>query len=274
MASSRSRRFEIVVFNFRRLRCFTAHIGKLLNFDRRCDRLTIVSSSPSAAERNLVHELSAALSAEVRYLSRRNYGMAELARAEFFAGKLSRDNEHFQYPYLFQFQDHYLDTEASCSRWEATGLVKGDVIPDGMVIDLDELHAKLTSGNLDGAFCDRNHPSWFQLGERPFVAPSGGNFVIATRLLQPDPVQQQLRRLMDSCDGKYSWALFAEFFWGELLFGEGGRFLDLRRRQVYSSWPREQFYVPPDDYRALRARYWEKRPAFRRSLLRWLANAG
>jgi len=184
----------------------------------------------------------------VTYLTRENFGIDQGARVEYFGGKIEDLREVLDTEYIFQFQDHYLDTEAEYSRWgpELNFRTKGDVVPENIIFDLNTLHDVLISNEIAAAFCDRNNPCWFQRNGVTHIAPNGGNYILHTKQLEDKNVQRELARMYRSCDNTYQWAVYAEFKWGELFFNEGNTYYDIKRDKVYSKFPKDEFYVSPD----------------------------
>ena len=250
-------RFEIVVFNYQRLHAFAQNIFKIENIRPDRDRITIVSASPDPAEKRAAANLEAESGAKVRYIPRHNFGIDQYARAEYFTGAIGSLESNLGARFLFQMQDHYLDTESPFSRWgsEMGNRIKGDVTPEGMTFDLDCIESTLESEDALGAFCDQNNPAWFEVNGKRYVAPSGGNFIIRSSVIRTPRVQRECKHLMRSCDDTYLWAVYAEFKWGEIFFREGERFHDLKRRQTFQEWARSDFYLAPDDYLGLRNHY-------------------
>jgi hypothetical protein len=262
------RRFDIVVLTYERLRSFLGNFYRIRAFDPARDRITIVSCSPSAAEAEEVREFEREHGVSVRYLTRENRGIDQLARAEYFTGAVGSLEENLAYDYIFQMQDHYLDPIDPGSRWgpELGFGTKGDVVPDGVVFDLDAMEDVAGEYDLAGFFCDRNDPSFMSIGEQRYVAPSGGNFVIRTDLVAEPDVRSACRRLIDVCDDTYTWAVYAEFAWGPIFFREGRRFYDLKRQRLFERWEPEDFYHPPDDIAKLIRRF--EGPPVRRAVMR------
>jgi hypothetical protein len=263
-----SRRFDIVVFNYRRLDLFFSNFGKLHGFNPERDGVTVVSASPSLQESRLIREFEESQGIPVRYLVRPNRGMDQLARAQYFTGAVGTLDDNLSYPYMLQMQEHYLENERPASLWEPArgGGPKGDVVPRGIVFDLDRMERLSEELDLHGFFCDWNNPSFIELDGKRFVAPSGGNFTIATELLRDEGVQRACMDLMRTCDNTYRWCVYAEFMWGVLFFHEGRRFFDLKRERVFEKWRREDFHVAPDDFLGLRRLY--TRPAWLRAARR------
>jgi hypothetical protein len=251
------RRFDICVWNFRRLELFLDNFERIQRFDRERDRLTVVSCSPSAEEAELLRRFEARTGTGVRYLTRENRGIDQLARCDYFTGRVGSLDENLSYAYIFQMQEHYLDTESSASRWgpEFDGALKSDTVPDDLVFDLDRMEGLAVQHDLHGFFADRANPCYVEVDGRRYIAPCGGNFVIRTDLVADASAQEAFQHLIRTCDDTYSWAVYAEFKWGPIFFHEGRRFWDLKRDRLYDSWSRDEFYLAPDDYPALMRRY-------------------
>ena len=242
------KRFNILVLNYKRLHSFLNNFDKISGFDRLRDKITILSCSPSTEERQQVKAFSEKYHLQATYLTRRNFGIDQCARVEYFSGKIEDFREVLHTEYIFQFQEHYLDTEAAYSRWgpELNCRIKGDVVPGNVIFALHSLHDILRSNEIAAAFCDRNNPCWFQRNGVTHIAPNGGNYVLNTRQLEDKNIQTELARMYRRCDNTYQWALYAEFKWGELFFNEGNTYYDIKRDKVYSKFPKEEFYVSPD----------------------------
>lgn len=244
-------RFDIVVFNYERPQSFFSNIGKLAKLAPERDRLNFVSASPSTDEERIVNDFARQTGVESRFIPRENWGIDQGARVDYFTGQVGGDS-NFDSEVIFQMQDHYLDLSSSFSSWgpEYDNRIKGDVVPDGIAFDLDAIHGLFAQHDLDGAFCDRNDPAWFQLAGDTYVAPSGGNFLLATRALAP-PRQEilRMRKAFENISKEvdYIWSLYAEFKWGQLFFSEGTSHYDLKRRRLFTSWPREDFCIRGED---------------------------
>jgi len=261
-------RFDIVVWNFERVELFLDNFTRIRNFDPRRDRLTIVSASPSAAEDRRIRLFEDEHQLRVRFLTRRNRGIDQLARAEYFTGTVGDLQDNLSHTYIFQMQDHYLDTSTDSSRWgpELRFETKGDVVPDGASFDLDRMEWLAVEHDLKGFFCDRDDPCFIALEGRRYVAPNGGNFAIRSDAVRDPSAQDACRRLMRSCDDTYTWALYAEFMWGLTFFPEGERFYDLKRERLFEAWDLENFQDFPLDFHRLKTYY--ERPALARALIR------
>lgn len=273
MLDMTERRFDLVVLNYERLRSFLANFDRITAFDPARDRITIVSCSPSQAETDALRAFEREHGLRVRYLTRANRGIDQLARAEYFTGAVGSLEENLAYAFIFQMQDHYLDPEDPGSRWgpELGYGMKGDVVPDGVVFDLDAMEELAREYDLTGFFCDRNDPSFMSIEGRRYVAPSGGNFVIRTDVVAERDAQLACGRLIDVCDDTYAWAVYAEFAWGPIFFHESRRFYDLKRERLFERWNAEDFYHPPDDIPKLMRRF--EGPALRRAVMRTVGRA-
>ena len=241
-------RFNILVLNYKRLPSFLGNFDKIKGFNSSQDRITILTCSPSEEETQQVKAFSAKYEVEVKYQIRRNYGIDQGAKVEYFTGKVDTLQEVLDTEYIFQFQEHYLDIKAPYSRWgkELNFKIKGDVVPDNVTFDLDLLSHVFRENKIAAAFCDRNNPCWFQRAGYTYIAPNGGNYFLNTSLIKNDYVQTELKRMYQNCDNTYRWALYAEYKFGELLFKEGNSYYDIKRDKVYSKFPREEFYLSPD----------------------------
>jgi hypothetical protein len=236
------KRFDIVVWNYQRLELFFRNFNKIRNYDPARDRITIVSSSPSTTEMDQVKEFGRSHGVAGRYLPRANRGIDQLARVEYFTGRIGDLEENLSHTYIFQMQDHYLDTETELSRAgpDYGFRIKEDVVPDGIVFDLDRMERLAGQHDLKGFFCDRDS-SLFSVGKDTYIAPNGGNFVIRTDAISDESVQRACRRLGRSCDSRWDWAVYAELMWGVIFFQEGERFYDLKRERLFETWDDETF---------------------------------
>jgi hypothetical protein len=271
-------RFDIVVFNFKRLELFAGGFHRFSGLDPARDRVTIVSASPSQDERRMAAELHERIGIPVRYLTRRNRGLGELGRAEYFTGAIGDLEANLSHRFVFQMQDHYLAPEDPSSRWgpELDHGMKSDVVPDGVSFDLERMERLADEHDVEAFVADRSRGCYMEIGSERFMAPSGGNFgMAADRLRRPD-VQMACRRLIATCDNTYTWARYAEYKWGQLLFPEGTRTYNLVEDRLMTEWRPEQLYVSPDNYRALFARYDDvppSRQAVRRAGIRLVQSA-
>jgi hypothetical protein len=124
-------RFDIVVANFQRIEYFYENFSKLDNFDPVNDRIIVLDCSPTWGEQ--LSKLStfcktAGLSKSLLFIPRKNWLFNHGAQLDYInclnSGIIER-------PSLCYFmQEHYLDTKRG---------VKGDTLPDGESLDLDEV---------------------------------------------------------------------------------------------------------------------------------------
>lgn len=253
------RRFNILVLNYQRLQSFLNNFDKIQAFDPLQDKVTILTCSPSEEETRQIKDFSAKYQLNLEYLIRRNFGIDQGARVEFFTGKINGLEQVWDCEYIFQFQEHYLDPRAPYSKWgeNENFRVKGDVVPDNVSFNLDSLIHIFRKNKIAAAFCDRNNPCWFQRAGATHIAPNGGNFILHAQEIQNQNVQRELKRIYRRCDNTYRWALYAEYKWGELFFNEGKRYYDLKREKIYTKFPTEEFYLSPDPVDELYESYQE-----------------
>ena len=166
---------------------------------------------------------------------------------EYFSGRIEELREVLESEYIFQFQEHYLDTEAEYSRWgpELEYRIKGAVVPDNVVFDLNWLHDILRSNKIAAAFCDRTNPCWFQRNSVTHIAPNGGNYILDTKQLDDKNVQKELARMYRRCDNTHSWALYAEFKWGEMFFNEVNTYYDIKQIRSIQTFLKRKFMCLP-----------------------------
>lgn len=250
-------RFDIVVFNYKRVDSFLNNFNKITNFRKDVDRVTIISSSPSDDERNLVRAFGDSNQIKIDYLTRKNVGIDQYARIEYFLGKLGDGARHLNSRFIFQMQEHYLDTTSPHSIWgkELDYKIKGDVVPDNIIFDLDEIEDISQKRNVDTFFCDRNNACFFTVDTCNYIAPNGANFIFKTKLLSDPVVIKKIKFLKKTFENRYDWAVFTEFYWGEIFFAEGLVSYDYKRKRYFMEYKKEDFYVSPDDYTFLRKRF-------------------
>ncbi len=250
-------RFDVVVVNYKRLDAFFANWDRIQHFDPGCDRLTIVSCSPSAEEQARIAAFEDARKVPVRYLVRRNYGADSGARLDYFTGSTGTLEQNLDAEWTMQMQEHYLAPADSSARWgpEFGGRVKGDIVPDHVRFDLDHLYRRAADENLDGMFADRLGPHRIVLGDRTYLSPNGANFIIATRHLRSPTAQEYFRQLLIRGDGSKRWGVYVEYALGRVCFPEGRRVLDIATGRVWDRWPADQFGQANPEYRRLTRLY-------------------
>ena len=245
------KRFDIVVINYGRLCSFIDNFHKIINFDPAKDRLTIISGSESFDERKIIEKFENEKGCKVRYIPRENVGMAEFARIQYFRGEIGSLEENLSYRYIFQMQEHYLDTNSPHSIYpEGYGAgvdlqIKGDVVPDNYIFDLNKMEALADKYNLVGMYCDRMGPNYLERNNNKYLAPEGGNFIISSKLVKTSKIQDGLFLLRKTFENltsfNYRWAVFAELYWGELFFPEGLPFYDLLNEKFFTNFKKEEF---------------------------------
>src|SRR5437867_3828931 len=132
-------RFHIAVYNYERIHSFINNFHRIRNFNPDLDRIVVWDCSKKFQDqerqlREFCKREGFSFGEHVIILSRRNYGIDQGARLDYFNALL-----HMKQPprYIWQFQDHYLDLDASFSWWPAheksKPYLKTDTIPDGVV---------------------------------------------------------------------------------------------------------------------------------------------
>jgi len=238
-------RFDIVVFNYKRIDCFFNNFYKIINFNKEIDRVTIISSSPSESESLAIKSFEKQRGFSVHYLTRKSKGVDQYARLQYFTGAIGSLFDNLSFKYLFLMQEHYLDNSSEHSRWgkEYNYATKSDTVPDGIQFDLNDMARLMENYNLSGMFCDRQNPCWFEIEENRYVAPSGSDFIIRSEEIKGKSIQVRFSELMSVCDDTYLWGLYMEFMWGYIFFKEGKRFYDLKRKEVFTKWEKELFHI-------------------------------
>jgi hypothetical protein len=229
-------RFHIVVFNFERIASLLDNFDKIKNFRPDRDRLLILDCSINhESEKQRVEEFAQRrgwhLGKEVQVIRRKNWGIDQGARIDYLASLRATSNRP---RYIWQFQEHYLDLNSAWSFWpddvpQIGGQPKGDVIPDGLEIDLD-LCERIYESNLSVSiiYADRLKIGVFTHEDgRQWLYADGGNFSVRSadilRAFTPD--------ILDSYkgvyDGSYEWTLFLELDIGRQLTSADREWYDL-----------------------------------------------
>ena len=226
------------MLNYRRFtRSFHhSNFSKIKNFNKNLDRVTVLSCSPSAEESTLIKKFEEEFGIPVRYLARKNWGIDQYARLEYFTGSVGALSDNLGYAYIFQMQEHYLDNTSPVSRYgkEQDFRPKEDVIPDNAFFDLDEMAGLMEKYTLAGMYCDRADPCVFTISGHQYIAPNGGHFIIQNSGSQKPEVQRQIcRKLMKTCDNSYPWYSLYRIYVGVVFFlkREAG-FLILKRKKA------------------------------------------
>ena len=117
-------------------------------------------------------------------------------------------------------QEHYLDTTSDYSKWgkELDYKIKGDVVPESIFFDLDEIEKILEVTGANLLFCDRNNPCFFVTNGTKYIAPNGGNFLLRSSILKENI--HKIRFLKSTFENTYSWAVFCEYFGGGNIFSK------------------------------------------------------
>ena len=239
-AGRQNARFDVLVLNFQRIHLFLDNFHKLRNFDPKRDRVVVLDCSHNVAhERKLVEEFARARGwrlggPEVVFIERQNWGIDQGARVDYLSALRHDPNPP---PYIWQFQEHYLDNTSDYSRWPPNfgplaNTVKEDVIPDGAVIDLDLSEQAFTDPDVSVVFASRSgigllaHPN----GVKSFYT-DGANLGVRSSVAQrafPPNLLDDYRLVFDA---SYRWALFIEFEFGRRL--SHGSWFDLVRKRAF-----------------------------------------
>jgi len=241
------RRFEIVVINHGRLFSFFNNLYKIKNIGDN-DRITILSNTPSQEERNLVTTLK-----NCRYIEHKENSNTYLLN-KYLLGTLG-DESNLNSQFFFSMQEHYLDTDSAFSKWGANWnfRIKGDVIADNAIYDLDDVEQKYNNdSNLVGVYCDRRGPERFHLfdGKR-HITMNGSNQIVRTSKLKRPEVQKALAVLFSFCTGdlEYNWGVLSEYLFGTIFFDEKETHYDVRRSKFIHSFENaSDFNDTTDDY--------------------------
>ncbi|MBP5976070.1 hypothetical protein HW132_25875 [Brasilonema sp. CT11] len=233
-------RFHIIVFNHERVCSFLDNFGKIINFDPEQDKIFIIDcSAKDKLQYKEVTDFSQkhgwALGEQIHFIRRKNWGIDQGARIDYF----SLLHQSVMKPkYIWQFQEHYLDLRSFWSIWkEGTynvdgkyfgGQIKGDVIPNELVIDLNVCEKIYeTHPQVSVIYADRLKIGIFPYTNSDFFYLDGANFSIRTSYALQAFDQNLLENCKSIYDLTYNWALFMEFRWGFQMTKKGGSFYDL-----------------------------------------------
>lgn len=240
-------RFHIVVYNYGRVRLFLDNFWKIRSYTLGIDKVYIYDCSTNwLQEQKEVYAYCQreGLRVGVDFIFERrvNWGIDQGARVD-YASTLHASGAKSKF--LWQFQEHYLDTESAHSRWpegtinvdgkDYSGQIKGDCIADSTMIDLDECQRILDQSDTAIIHADRLGIGFFPYAKPPFFCVDGGNFCCSTRLFAQILDEHSITMLRRSYDSSYEWALFAEHYIGMRATHCGGVFYDLRAKISYSS---------------------------------------
>ena len=210
-------RFHVVVFNFERISSFLDNFDKIHNFRADRDRLIVLDCSVNhASQTRMISEFADkrgwAMGKEVEVVRRRNWGIDQGARIDYFAAMLKMTGAP---RFIWQFQEHYLDLESPWSIWPSDmprlgGKLKADTLPDGVVIDLDVCE-RIYDSDASVIYADRDKVGIFTHPDgREWFYADGANFSVRTAdVIEAFPADV-LSTYRSIYDGSYDWTLFME----------------------------------------------------------------
>lgn len=212
-------RFHVVVFNFERISSFLDNFDKIRNFRTNRDRLIVLDCSVNHDQQarmiaDFADKRGWAMGREVEVVRRRNWGIDQGARIDYFAS-LRKLNDAPKF--IWQFQEHYLDLESPWSIWPSDmprigGQLKADTLPDDIVIDLDVCERIYDSNpRVSVIYADREKLGIFTHADgREWFYADGANFSVrAADVLEAFPAEV-LSTYKSIYDGSYDWTLFME----------------------------------------------------------------
>jgi hypothetical protein len=241
-------RFHVVVYNCDRIESFTNNFEKIVGFDALKDMILILdcSHNPIREQQQLVafaRENGWRLGQEVHFVKRRNWGIDQGARIDYF--NLLR-HLAVKPKYIWQFQEHYLDTVSEWSHWPwqtvdlngnlIGGQIKSDTIPDGLRINLDvceEIYERYP--HISVLYADRNRIGIFPYDDKEWFYVDGANFSARTSYVLEVLSEEVLKVYSLLYDGGYQWALFIELNIGHQLTTGGGGWYDLVTQKHFDS---------------------------------------
>lgn len=241
-------RFHIVIFNYEHISSFLNNFHKIKNFNSVTDKIFIIDCSVNykSQQKEVIQfcrNNGWVLGEQIQFIRRKNWGLAEGGRIDYFT---SLSNSSNQPKYIWQFQEHYLDLESPWSiNKEGTydvdgkyigGQIKGDVIPDELIIDLNVCEKIYeTHPEVSVLYADRLKIGILPYKNIEFFYIDGANFSIRTSYA----VQAFDQNLLENCklihDPRYKWAVFMEFKWGFQLTEKGCSFYDLVSNYCFNS---------------------------------------
>ena len=140
-------------------------------------------------------------------------------------------------PFVWQFQEHYLDNTSAYSRWgvgsgNPVGTVKGDVLPDGADIDLDLCEQAFANPEVSGVFAARSGIGVFSHPDgREWFFADGANFGFRTSVARAAFTPELLDDYRLVFDGSYRWCQYIEFEFSRRL--SSGSWFDLMRKRAF-----------------------------------------
>ena len=235
-------RFDILILNFQRIGLFFDNFHKLKNFDPARDRIVVLDCSQNIEREQGIVEAFARERGwvvggpELVFVPRTNWGIDQGGRVDYL-GALLQDPAPA--PYIWQFQEHYLDNTSDYSRCPPSsgalaGTVKEDVIPDGAVLDLDLSERAFADPEVSVVFASRNGVGVFRHTDgRSWFYSDGANLGFRTSAARSAFSQSLLDDYRIVFDGSYRWALFIEFEFGNRL--SNGAWFDLMRERTFEN---------------------------------------
>jgi hypothetical protein len=237
MARSNAR-FDILVLNHQRVNLFFENFHKLECFDATRDRVIVLDCSQDPErERRIVEDFARRRGwtvggDELAFISRPNWGIDQGGRVDYLSALLGAQSAA---PYVWQFQEHYLDNTSDYSRWTSgpsAQRVKEDVIPDGGIIDLDLCERAFSDSDVTVAFAARPGVGVFAHPDgRNWFYAEGANFAFRTSAVRSAFSLELLDDYRLVFDASYRWALFMEFEFGRRL--SGGSWFDMIRGRAF-----------------------------------------
>jgi hypothetical protein len=216
----------IVVFNCDRIESLTANLCKFEDINFSEDTLVIYDCSKDVDAQIAVlseycqkHELK--LGDQVLLKTRANWGLAEGGRIDLADDLRTSPAQH---RFIFQFQDHYLDTTSEYSLWaqgkrdlngvDISGKVKEDCIKSEFTISLSKYARYLENGDADVLYSSQAGIGLFPYWKDLFFCIDGVNFASRTETYLDIFDKSTCAGLTEIYDAGYEWALFAEHFVG------------------------------------------------------------
>ena len=232
------KRCLIAVFNYGKIESLTANLKKIVDLDFNIDTLVVYDCSDDSPGQRIVladycQQNALKFGEDVLFRQRVNWGLAEGARID-LANELRR--MPVQHRFLFQFQDHYLDTSSEYSVWpdgksdlegnDVSRTVKGDCIKSGQTIELRKYEKLLENDIADVLYSSQEGIGLFPYWKENFFCIDGVNFATRIETYLEIFDEQSCFGLKETFDESYQWALFAEHFVGYRMMKLGLQFCD------------------------------------------------
>ncbi len=247
IANQASPRFDIVVLNCGLIDLFLDNFHKLQNFDPTRDRIVVQDcSKDGAAQRQLVENFARERGWElggpqVVFHTRENWGIDQGSRIDLLS---SMHDYGARAPYVWQFQEHFLDTTSSYCRYPANvevlgGLMKEDILPDDLSIDLDQCERAFADPEVSVVYAARQGLRIFEHTDgRSWFFSDGANLAFRTSTALSVFPRSQLDDYRLVFDASYRWAGFFEFEFGRCL--SVGAWFDLATGRSFRDWAEVQ----------------------------------